>query len=243
MGEFHLLVITHRIVDDFKVKAHIGKPQVAYRETITTQAIGEGKFIRQTGGRGQYGHVVLRLEPLSDSHQTYRSGGNFEFRNEIKGGDIPFNFIPAVERGIKEAMESGTLAGYPVVNVRAILTGGSYHEVDSSDIAFHIAGSIAFKEAMKKANPHLLEPVMKAEVVSPQEYMGDILADLNGRRAEINEVKHRGNLVIIVALVPLSEMFGYATILRSLTRGRGSYIMEFFKYGLVPEKREKEILR
>ena len=242
MGEFHLLVITHRILEEFKVRAHIGKPQVTYRETITCKADGEGKFIRQSGGRGQYGHVIVRLKPLPFSGKMNGSKKTFEFTNEVKGGEIPANFIPAVGSGIKEAMENGVLAGYPVVNVKATLVGGSYHEVDSSDIAFRVAASVAFKEAMKKAHPRLLEPVMRAEVVSPQEYLGEILADLNGRRAEINEVKHRGGLVIITTMVPLSEMSGYATTLRSLTRGRGSYVMEFFKYGEVPEKKEREIL-
>jgi elongation factor G len=243
MGEFHLLVITHRILDEFKVKAHIGKPQVTYRETITAVADGEGKFIRQTGGRGQYGHVKLRIEPLSTTEEIKRSQETFEFKTEMKGGTIPSNFIPKIENGIKEAMNNGILAGYPVVNIKAVLTGGSYHEVDSSDIAFRIAGSIAFKEAMKKAKPHLLEPLMKTEIVAQEEYMGEILADLNVKKAEISEVKHRGGLVIIIAFVALSEMFGYATTLRSLTKGRGSYIMEFFKYGEVSEQKEKQILK
>lgn len=242
MGEFHLLVITHRILDEFKVKAHIGKPQVTYRETITDTAEGEGKFIRQTGGRGQYGHVILRIEPISPSGEMEREQKTFEFKTEMKGGTIPLNFIPKVEDGVKEAMNNGVVAGYPVVNVRAVLTDGSYHEVDSSDIAFRIAGSMAFKEAMKKATPHLLEPIMKAEVVAPEEYMGEILTDLNVKKATINEVKHRGGLVLITTFVALSEMFGYATILRSLTRGRGSYVMEFFKYGRVREQKEKDLL-
>ncbi len=253
MGEFHLLVITQRILEEFKVNANIGKPQVTYRETINAVAEAEGKFIRQSGGRGQYGHVVLRLEPMLFSEEIDKTHPpaadekklaekTFEFINEIKYGTIPSNFISSIEDGVQEAMKNGILAGYPIINVKAILIDGSYHEVDSSDIAFHIAASIAFKEAMKKANPHLLEPLMKAEVVAPEEYMGEILADLNIKKAEINEVKHRGGLIIITALVPLSEMFGYATTLRSLTKGRGSYIMEFFKYGEVSEQKERQIL-
>jgi len=246
MGEFHLQVLTYRLLEDFKVKAKIGHPQVAYRETITKVAEAEGKFIRQSGGRGQYGQVVLRLEPLSSSSENLQESGGegkeFEFVKEIKGGVIPETFIPAIEEGVREFMGSGILAGYPVVGVRVILLDGSYHEVDSSEIAFRIAASIACREAMRESAPRLLEPIMKAEVVCPEEYMGEVLAGLDGRRAEIVEVKHRGGLSIIIALVPLVEMFGYATVLRSLTQGRGSYVMEFFKYGEIPEKVEKEIL-
>ena len=272
MGEFHLLVIASRILDEFKVNAKIGKPQVTYRETISEIAEGEGKFIRQSGGRGQYGHVVLRIEPItfpekpadvsskgksgkkasktdskaekqpSISEEAIRAGKTFEFLNEIKYGTIPSNFISSIKDGVQEAMNSGILAGYPVVNTRVALIDGSYHEVDSSDVAFSIAASMAFKEAMKKAKPSLLEPLMKAEVVAPEEYMGEILADLNVKKAEISEVKHRGGLIIIIALVALSEMFGYATTLRSLTKGRGSYIMEFFKYGKVSQQKEKQLL-
>ncbi len=268
MGEFHLLVITQRILEEFKVNANIGKPQVTYRENINAVAEAEGKYIRQSGGRGQYGHVVLRLEPISfvstsssrhnkkralkesktdKTHQLPEQEGEqakktFEFINEIKQGAIPLNFISSIEDGVQDAMKNGILAGYPVIDVRAILLDGSYHEVDSSDIAFRIAASIAFKEAMAKAKPRLLEPIMKAEVVAPEEYMGEILADLNVKKAEINEVKHRGGLIIITVFVALAEMFGYATVLRSLTKGRGSYIMEFFKYGKVSAQKAKQIL-
>jgi elongation factor G len=268
MGEFHLLVITSRILDEFKIKATVGKPQVTYRETINSVAEAEGKFIRQSGGRGQYGHVILRIEPISlvsesskrhdkkraakeakaekNSQNTEKTTDKkkptFEFINEIKQGAIPSNFFSSIEKGIQDSMKNGVLAGYPVIDVRVVLLDGSYHEVDSSDVAFHIAASMAFKEAMKKATPYLLEPLMKTEVVAPEEYMGDILADLNVKKAEISEIKHRGGLIIITALASLSEMFGYATTIRSLTKGRGSYIMEFFKYGKVSKQKEKKIL-
>lgn len=268
MGEFHLLVITSRILDEFKINATVGKPQVTYRETISSVAEAEGKFIRQSGGRGQYGHVILKIEPISlvsesslrhDKKRTSKQSKTdkasqiagqeiekkkhtFEFINEIKQGAIPGNFISSIEKGVQDAMKNGVLAGYPVIDARVILLDGSYHEVDSSDIAFHIAASMAFKEAMRKANPYMLEPLMKAEVVAPEEYMGEILADLNVKKAEISEIKHRGGLVIITALVALSEMFGYATTVRSLTKGRGSYIMEFFKYGKVSKLKEKKLL-
>jgi elongation factor G len=268
MGEFHLLVITSRILDEFKINATVGKPQVTYRETISSVAEAEGKFIRQSGGRGQYGHVVLKIEPMSlvsesslrhdkkrtskqsktdkasqtEGKETEKKKPTFEFINEIKQGAIPGNFISSIEKGVQEAMKNGVLAGYPVIDARVILLDGSYHEVDSSDVAFHIAASMAFKEAMRKANPYMLEPLMKAEVVAPEEYMGEILADINVKKAEISEIKHRGGLVIITALVALSEMFGYATTVRSLTKGRGSYIMEFFKYGKVSKLKEKKLL-
>ncbi len=266
MGEFHLLVITTRILDEFKINATVGKPQVTYRETIAAAAEAEGKFIRQSGGRGQYGHVILKIEPISHvsesskRHDKKRAAKQakidkspqiteqetkkptFEFINEIKQGAIPSNFIPSIEKGVQEATKNGVLAGYPVIDVRVILLDGSYHEVDSSDVAFHIAASMAFKEAMRKASPYMLEPLMKAEVVAPEEYMGEILADLNVKKAEISEIKRRGGLVIVTALVALAEMFGYATTLRSLTKGRGSYIMEFFKYGKVSKLKEKKIL-
>ncbi|MBU0534537.1 MAG: elongation factor G [Candidatus Omnitrophica bacterium] len=268
MGEFHLLIITSRILDEFKINATVGKPQVTYRETINSDAKAEGKFIRQSGGRGQYGHVILRVEPMSlvsessirhdkkrvskksKTDKTSQIAGqeskqrkpSFEFINEIKQGAIPGNFISSIEKGIQEAMKNGVLAGYPVIDVRVILLDGSYHEVDSSDVAFHIAASMAFKEAMRKAAPYLLEPLMKTEVVAPEEYMGEILADLNVKKSEISEIKHRGGLIIITALTALSEMFGYATTIRSLTKGRGSYIMEFFKYGKVSKQKEQKLL-
>ncbi len=268
MGEFHLLIITSRILDEFKIKATVGNPQVTYRETIAVAADAEGKFIRQSGGRGQYGHVILKVEPISlvsesstrhdkrraakqsKTNKSFQVAGQeaeqkkstFEFINEIKQGAIPSNFISSVEKGVQDAMKNGVLAGYPVIDVRVILLDGSYHEVDSSDVAFHIAASMAFKEAMRKASPYLLEPLMKTEVVAPEEYMGEILADLNVKKVEITEIKHRGGLVIVIGLVALSEMFGYATTLRSLTKGRGSYIMEFFKYGKVSKQKERKIL-
>ncbi len=228
MGELHLEIIVDRLVREFKVGANVGKPQVAYRETIRTPAKAEGKFIRQTGGRGQYGHVFIEIEPLE-------KGKGFEFVNRIVGGTIPKEYIPAVEKGIKEAMERGVIAGYPIVDVKATLYDGSYHEVDSSEMAFKIAASMAFKEAAKKAEPVLLEPIMSIEVVTPEEYMGDVIGDLNGRRGKIQSMERRGNTQVIRALVPLAEMFGYATDLRSKTQGRATYTMQFSHYEEVPK--------
>jgi len=228
MGELHLEIIVDRLVREFKVGANVGKPQVAYRETIKAASKAEGKFIRQSGGRGQYGHVYINLEPLNP-------GTGFEFANKIVGGTIPREYIPAVEKGIKEAMDSGVLAGYPVVDVKATLYDGSYHEVDSSEMAFKIAGSMAFKDGVKKAKPVLLEPVMSVEVVTPEEYMGDVMGDLNSRRGKIQSMEKRGNAQIIRAEVPLSEMFGYATDLRSKTQGRATYTMQFSRYEDVPK--------
>jgi elongation factor G len=228
MGELHLEIIVDRLVREFKVGANVGKPQVAYRETIKTASKAEGKFVRQSGGRGQYGHVYINLEPLEP-------GKGFEFANKVVGGTIPREYIPAVEKGIKEAMDSGVLAGYPVVDVKATLYDGSYHEVDSSEMAFKIAGSMAFKDGVKKAKPVLLEPVMSVEVVTPDEYMGDVMGDLNSRRGKIQSMEKRGNAQIIRAEVPLSEMFGYATDLRSKTQGRATYTMQFSRYEDVPK--------
>ncbi|MDW8155982.1 MAG: elongation factor G [Armatimonadota bacterium] len=236
MGELHLEIITDRLVREFRVEAHVGRPQVAYKETLRQPARGEGRFIRQTGGRGQYGHAVVDVEPLP-------RGGGFEFVDRITGGVIPKEFIKPVEEGVREAMESGVLAGYPVVDVRVTLVDGSYHEVDSSELAFKIAGSLAFKDAAQKAKPVLLEPVMKVEVTTPEAYMGDVLADLNARRGRIQAMEQRQGLRVITALVPLAEMFGYATDLRSRTQGRAVYTMEFSHYEEVPAAVAEEILR
>ncbi|HXX58820.1 MAG TPA: elongation factor G [Thermodesulfovibrionales bacterium] len=228
MGELHLEIIVDRLLREFKVSANVGKPQVAYRETIKSASKAEGKFVRQSGGRGQYGHVLIELEPSE-------VGKGFEFVNKIIGGTIPREYVPAVEKGIKEAMDTGVVAGYPVVDVRATLYDGSYHEVDSSEMAFKIAGSMAFKEATKKAKPVLLEPIMSVEVVTPEEYMGDVMGDLNSRRGKIQSMEKRGNAQVIRAEVPLSEMFGYATDLRSKTQGRATYTMQFSHYEDVPK--------
>lgn len=228
MGELHLEIIVDRLTREFKVGANVGKPQVAYKETIKNAAKVEGKFVRQSGGRGQYGHVWIEIEPLE-------RGKGFEFVNKIVGGAIPKEYIPAVEKGIKEAMDGGVLAGYPVVDVRATLFDGSYHEVDSSEMAFKIAGSMAFKEGAKKAQLVLLEPIMSVEVVTPEEYMGDVIGDLNSRRGKIQSMEKRGSAQVIKAMVPLAEMFGYATDLRSKTQGRATYTMQFSHYEDVPK--------
>ncbi len=228
MGELHLEIIVDRLMREFKVGANVGKPQVAYKETIKRSARVEGKFVRQSGGRGQYGHVWIDVEPLE-------RGKGFEFVNKIVGGSIPKEYIPAVEKGIKEAMDGGVLAGYPVVDVKTTLFDGSYHEVDSSEMAFKIAGSMAFKEGAKKAQITLLEPIMSVEVVTPEEYMGDVIGDLNSRRGKIQSMEKRGNSQVIKAMVPLSEMFGYATDLRSKTQGRATYTMQFSHYEDVPK--------
>ncbi len=235
MGELHLEIIVDRLMREFKVSANVGKPQVAYRETIRSSSKAEGKFIRQTGGRGQYGHVFIEINPLE-------KGKGFEFVNKIVGGVIPKEYIPAVEKGVKEALESGIIAGYPVVDVKVILYDGSYHEVDSSELAFKIAGSMAVKEAVKKANPVLLEPIMSVEVVTPEEYMGDVIGDLNSRRGRIHIMERRGNAQVIRAFVPLSEMFGYATDLRSMTQGRANYTMQFSSYEEIPKNIAEEIV-
>lgn len=228
MGELHLEIIVDRLLREFKVGANVGRPQVAYRETIRVPAKAEGKFIRQSGGRGQYGHVFIEIEPGEP-------GKGLEFLNKIVGGAIPKEYISPVQKGIREAMDSGILAGYPVVDVRAILHDGSYHEVDSSELAFKIAGSMAFREASRKASPALLEPIMSVEVVTPEDYMGDVIGDLNARRGKIQSMQKRGSVQVVKALVPLSEMFGYATALRSRTQGRATYTMQFFRYEEVPK--------
>ncbi len=228
MGELHLEIIVDRLLREFKVGANVGKPQVAYKETVRGTSKAEGKFVRQTGGRGQYGHVYIEIEPLEP-------GKGFEFENKIVGGSIPREYVPAVEKGIKEAADRGILAGYPVVDLKAKLYDGSYHEVDSSEMAFKIAGSMAFKEAVKRAKPILLEPIMGIEVVTPEEYMGDVIGDLNSRRGRIQNIERRGNAQVIKVQAPLAEMFGYATDLRSKTQGRATYTMQFSHYDEVPK--------
>jgi elongation factor G len=234
MGELHLEVLVDRMLREFRVSANVGKPQVAYRETITRPARAEGRFIRQSGGRGQYGHVLLEVEPLE-------KGGGLEFEDRTVGGLIPKEFVPAVEKGVTEAMESGVLAGYPLVDLKATLIGGSYHDVDSSEMAFKIAGSMALRDGVQKAGPILLEPVMSVEVVVPEEFTGDVIGNLNARGAQIESMELRVDGVQAVrAHVPLAEMFGYATDLRSMTQGRGVFTMEFDHYDEVsPEVAER----
>ena len=236
MGELHLEIIVDRMLREFKVEAEVGQPQVAYRETIRKTVNQEYKYAKQTGGRGQYGHVFIKLEPQEQ-------GKGYEFVNEIKGGVIPKEYIPAVDKGIQEAMQGGVIAGYPVEDVKVTLYDGSYHEVDSSEMAFKIAGSMAFKEAAKKANPVLLEPIMKVEVEVPEEFMGDVIGDLNRRRGQINAMGERGGNKIVDAFVPLAEMFGYSTDLRSATQGRATYSMEFDHYEEVPKNVAEEIIK
>ncbi|MDQ3944331.1 MAG: elongation factor G [Actinomycetota bacterium] len=236
MGELHLEVLVDRMMREFSVAANVGKPQVAYRETIT-EAVRkvEQRYIRQTGGRGQYGHVVIDLEPTGP-------GGGYEFVDKIVGGVIPREYIPAVDAGMQEALESGVLAGYPMVDIRAILTYGSYHDVDSSEMAFKIAGSMALKDAAKRAKPALLEPIMAVEVVTPEDYMGDVIGDLSSRRGKVAGMEPRGNSQVVRAQVPLAEMFGYATDLRSRTQGRATYTMQFHSYQQVPESISREVV-
>jgi len=234
MGELHLEIIVDRMRREFGVEANVGAPQVAYKETILGSAEAEGKYIRQSGGRGQYGHCWLRVAPLE-------RGKGVEFLSEIKGGVIPQEFIPAIEKGVKEASDSGVLAGYPTIDVAVTLFDGSYHDVDSSEAAFKIAGSKAFQEAVKAANPVLLEPIMKVEVTTPEDYMGDVVGDLNARRGQVVGMNDRMNVKVIDAFVPLATMFGYATSLRSMTQGRASYTMEFNRYEAVPTNVAKEV--
>jgi elongation factor G len=228
MGELHLDIIVDRMKREFKVEARVGKPQVAYKETITTRGEAEGKYIRQSGGRGQYGHVRIKLEPKE-------RGQGFEFIDSIKSGIIPQEFIPAVGKGVKEAMERGVVAGFPLVDLSVELYDGSYHEVDSSEMAFKIAGSIALQEGVKRSKPILLEPIMQVEVVTPEKFLGDVVGDLNSKRGHIENMSDRYNLKVVDAKVPLSEMFGYVTNLRSMTEGRATYTMEFDHYERVPE--------
>jgi len=235
MGELHLEIIVDRLMREFKVEANVGKPQVAYRETIKGKVESEGKYIKQTGGRGQYGHVWIEVEPKAP-------GEGFEFENDIVGGSIPREYIPAVEKGIKEALDSGVLAGYPVVDVKVRLFDGSYHDVDSSEMAFKIAGSMAFKDGVKRANPILLEPIMDLEVIVPEEYMGDVIGDINSKRGKILGVRPRSGAQVITAEVPLSEMFGYATDLRSLTQGRALFTLQFARYEEAPRNIAEQIV-
>ena len=239
MGELHLDIIIDRMKREFKVEANIGAPQVAYRETIRGKSEAEGKYVRQSGGRGQYGHCWVRLEPAE-------VGKGYEFVDEIKGGVIPKEYIKPIERGIREAMDRGIIAGYPAIDIRATVYDGSFHEVDSSEAAFKVAGSLAFQEAAKRANPVILEPIMKVEVVTPEQFMGDVIGDLNSRRAIIGTMSDRGAgagaVKVISANVPLSEMFGYTTVLRSMSQGRASSSMEFLQYGEVPKNVEAKIV-
>jgi elongation factor G len=235
MGELHLEIIVDRLLREFHVEANVGKPQVAYRETIRRKGEAPGKFVRQTGGRGQYGDVYIEVEPNE-------AGGGFVFENKIVGGSVPREYVPAVEKGIKEAMQTGIMAGYPMVDIKVFLTDGSYHDVDSSEMAFKIAGSMGFKEACRKAKPALLEPVMDVEVVTPEEYMGSIVGDLNSRRGRIVSMEARGTSQVIRAHVPLATMFGYATEMRSMTQGRATYTMQFARYEEVPTAISEEIM-
>jgi elongation factor G len=235
MGELHLEIITDRLVREFNVGANIGKPQVAYREAITREAQGEGKFVRQTGGHGQYGHCKIRIKPAEPGHE-------FVFENQIRAGSIPKEFIKPIEQGIKEALETGVLAGYPTTGVLVELYDGSYHDVDSSEVAFKIAGSMAYQDAAKKARPIIKEPIMDVEVVVPEEYLGDVMGDLSSRRGHITHMDSRGGLQVVSARVPLSEMFGYSTNLRSMTQGRGNYTMQFASYDEVPKSVSEEII-
>jgi elongation factor G len=236
MGELHLEIIVDRMLREFKVDANVGRPQVAYRETIrkTVEKV-EGKFVRQTGGSGQYGHVVINMEPGEP-------GSGFVFEDKVVGGVIPREYIKPASEGMREAMDNGVLAGYPMVDVKVQLVFGSYHEVDSSEVAFKIAGSMAFKEAARRANPVLLEPMMDVEVVTPGDYMGDVMGDLSSRRGKIQGMDQRGDAQVIKAVVPLSEMFGYSTTLRSATQGRAVYSMQFAHYEEVPKSKAEEII-
>jgi len=235
MGELHLEILVDRIRREFNIEANVGRPQVAYRETLTTSTEVEGRFIRQSGGHGQYGHCWLRIEPLPP-------GSGFEFQNEVRGGDIPREYIPAIEKGVREAMSTGPVGGYPVVDVRVTVFDGSSHPVDSSDIAFQIAGSIAFRDGARRCHPQLLEPIMSLEAVTPPEYLGDILGNLNQRRAEITHIEGRAGAQRVSARIPLAETFGYATDLRSMSQGRATYTMEFSHYAKVSEELASEIL-
>jgi elongation factor G len=236
MGELHLEIIVDRLMREFNVNANVGRPQVAYRETIgkAVEKI-EGRFVRQTGGRGQFGHVVINMEPTEP-------GEGYDFADKIVGGRIPREYIPSVDLGIQEAMESGILAGFPVVDLRVELVDGSYHDVDSSEMAFKIAGSMAFKNAMQRAKPKILEPIMAVEVVTPEDYLGDVMGDLNSRRGRVEGLEPRGNAQAIRARVPLATMFGYATDLRSTTQGRATFTMQFDRYEEAPQSIAGEIV-
>ncbi len=234
MGELHLEVLVDRMKREFKVEAGVGKPQVAFKETIKAEADAEGKYIKQSGGRGQYGHCLIKIEPQGQ-------GEGFEFIDKVKGGTIPKEYIPAIKKGIKEAMDKGVIAGYPLIDIKATVYDGSFHEVDSSEVAFKIAASMALQAAVKKANPILLEPMMRVEVITPESFMGDVIGNLNSKRGQIEEMRDRGQTKVIDARVPLAEMFGYATELRSMSQGRASYSMEFDDFGEVPSNVAEEI--
>jgi elongation factor G len=234
MGELHLDIIVDRMKREFSVEANVGNPQVSYRETIKQSSEAEHKYAKQSGGRGQYGHCYLRVEPQE-------AGKGYEFADEVKGGAIPKEFIPAVEKGVKEAMQSGILAGYPMVDIKTTVFDGSYHDVDSSEVAFKMAAIFAFKDACQKGKPVLLEPIMKVEVTTPEEYMGSIIGDLSAKRGQVDEMTERGNAKVVLSKVPLAEMFGYATSLRSMSQGRANYVMEFSHYSEVPGNILEEI--
>ena len=236
MGELHLEIIVDRLKREFKVEANIGNPQVAYRETFRKAVKTEGKYIKQSGGKGNYGHCWLEMTPLEP-------GAGFEFENKIVGGAIPKEYIPAIEKGVTEAMENGIVAGYPVVDFKVTVFDGSFHEVDSNEMAFKIAASMAFKDGMKQGSPVLLEPIMKVEVVTPDEYMGDVMGDLSSRRGRIEGMNVQGNAQVINAMVPLKQMFGYSTELRSITQGRATYTMQFDHYEEVPANIAEEIIK
>jgi elongation factor G len=235
MGELHLEIIVDRLMREFKVDASVGRPQVAYKETITAPAKAEGRFVRQSGGRGQYGHVHITITPVEP-------GEGFSFESKVVGGRVPREYFSAVEKGIVTAMDEGILAGYPVVDVAATLDDGSYHEVDSSEMAFSIAASMAFKDAMKKGRPMLMEPIMQVEVVTPEEYTGDVVGDISSRRGKVSGIENRVGTQAIRAQVPLEEMFGYATVIRSMTQGRATYTMQFSHYEGVPQHISEEIV-
>jgi elongation factor G len=235
MGELHLEIIMDRLAREFGVQAHLGKPQVAYKETLLQAAEGEGKYIRQTGGRGQYGHCKVAVEPL-------KRGQGFVFADETRGGVIPREFISSIQDGVREATEAGILAGFPLVDIKTTLIDGSWHEVDSTPLAFKIAGSLAFRDAATKAKPVLLEPMMQLEVVTSDEYLGNIVGDINARRGKIEGMEMRGGSRVIKGLVPLAEMFGYATVLRTITQGRGVFSMEFLRYEQTPLQVSEEII-
>src|SRR5690606_22511344 len=236
MGELHLDILVDRMKREFKVEANVGAPQVSYRETFRSSAQVEGKFVRQSGGRGQFGHVWIEFSPNEE-------GKGFEFENAIVGGVVPREYIPAVQAGLEDALENGVIAGYPLIDVKAKLYDGSYHDVDSNEMAFRIAASMALKNAAKKCDPALLEPVMKVEVVIPEEYLGDIMGDITSRRGRVEGMEARGNAQVVKAFVPLAEMFGYATSLRSNTQGRGVYSMHFDHYEEVPKSIAEEIIK
>jgi elongation factor G len=235
MGELHLEVIVDRMMREFKVQANVGRPQVSYREAIRKAVRAEGRFVRQTGGKGQYGHAILTLEPLG-------RGTGFEFESKVVGGTVPREFWRAIEEGVRDALAGGVIAGYPVIDVKATLVDGSYHEVDSSEMAFKIAGSMAAKDGVHKADPTILEPVMRVEVTTPEDFMGDVIGNLNSKRGHMDGIDERGTSRLIRAHVPLAEMFGYATELRSMTQGRAVYSMEFSRYSEVPASIANELI-